>query len=50
MAMARTGRPKVELVVSDEERVELVRLSQRARVNRDLAFRARLVLVRRGAF
>jgi transposase len=42
--MARTGRPKIRLVVSDEERVELVRLTQRARVNRDLAFRARLVL------
>ena len=32
------------LVVTDAERRELVRLTQRARVNRALAFRARLVL------
>lgn len=42
--MARTGRPKTELVVSEVERTELARLTQRSRVNRDLAFRARLVL------
>ena len=38
------GRPKVELVVSDEERSELQRLTRRAHVNRAVAFRARLVL------
>jgi transposase/transposase-like protein len=42
--MARTGRPKVELVVSEEERGELQRLARRAHVNRPVAFRARLVL------
>jgi transposase len=42
--MAKTGRPKAELVVSEAERRELVRLTKRARVNRDLAFRAKLVL------
>src|SRR5262245_55081838 len=42
--MARTGRPKAELVVTDDERAELLRLTKRARTNRDLAFRARLVL------
>ncbi|MCE9575944.1 MAG: IS630 family transposase [Deltaproteobacteria bacterium] len=42
--MARTGRPKAELVVSDDERLELKRLTLRTRVNRDLAFRARLIL------
>lgn len=42
--MAVTGRPKAELVVSEVEREELVRLTNRGRVNRNLAFRARLVL------
>ncbi len=42
--MAKTGRPKAELVVSEIERTELVRLTKRSRVNRDLAFRAKLVL------
>jgi transposase len=42
--MARIGRPKVELVVSEEERSELQRLTRRAHVNRPVAFRARLVL------
>lgn len=42
--MARTGRPKIELVVTDDERAELVRLTKRGRTNRDLAFRARLIL------
>lgn len=42
--MAPTGRPKAPLVISNEEREELVRLSKRARVNRHLAFRARIVL------
>src|SRR3569623_3546419 len=38
------GRPKAPLVLVAEEREELVRLTQRARVNRHLAFRAKLVL------
>jgi transposase len=42
--MANIGRPKAPLEVTEAERVELVRLTKRARVNRDLAFRARLVL------
>lgn len=42
--MKPIGRPKVPLVLSEEERGELVRLTQRARVNRNLAFRAKLVL------
>jgi transposase len=42
--MARTGRPKSALVVTEDERAELVRLSKRVRTNRDLAFRARLIL------
>lgn len=42
--MAKTGRPKVQLVVSDDERAELLRLTKRAHVNRHVAFRARLVL------
>jgi transposase len=42
--MAITGRPKAELVVTDVERAELARLTNRARVNRNLAFRAKLVL------
>jgi transposase len=42
--MAITGRPKAELVISEAERAELLRLAARWRVNRDVAFRARLVL------
>jgi transposase len=42
--MATIGRPKKVLVATDVERAELVRLTKRARVNRSLAFRARLVL------
>ena len=42
--MATIGRPKAAFVVTDLERTELVRLTKRARVNRSLAFRARLVL------
>lgn len=42
--MARTGRPKSEVVVSEDERAELVRLTRRAQVNRQMAFRARVVL------
>jgi transposase len=42
--MANIGRPKKALVVTDDERNALVRLTKRARVDRALAFRARLVL------
>ena len=42
--MATIGRPKRPLVVTPTDRAELVRLTQRAHVNRALAFRARLVL------
>jgi len=42
--MAKIGRPKAALVITDVERAELVRLTKRAHVNRLLAFRARLVL------
>lgn len=38
------GRPKTRLVVTDDERRALMRLTKRARANRLLAFRARLVL------
>ena len=40
----RRGRPKAEIKLSDEERRELERLSRRARTNRQLALRAKLVL------
>jgi transposase-like protein len=42
--MPITGRPKKALVLTDDEQQTLIRLTQRARVNRSLAFRARLVL------
>src|SRR5712672_286278 len=42
--MAKIGRPKAALVITDVERAELERLTKRAHVNRLLAFRARLVL------
>jgi len=42
--MARIGRPKAALVVTGDERRELERLTKRVHVNRQLAFRARLVL------
>lgn len=42
--MAITGRPKADLVVTELERAELIRLTNRARVNRNIAFRAKLVL------
>jgi transposase len=42
--VAITGRPKAELVLSQTEREELVRLTNRARVSRGLAFRAKVVL------
>src|SRR6266849_1147415 len=42
--MAKLGRPKAAVVITEVERTELVRLTRRAHVNRLLAFRARLVL------
>src|SRR5829696_2191698 len=42
--MPKIGRPRAEVVVTDDERAELVRLTKRARVNRAVAFRARIVL------
>jgi transposase len=43
--MAITGRPKkLALTVSESERAELLQLTKRVRANRDLAFRARIVL------
>ncbi len=40
----RRGRPKTEVKLTEEERHELERLSRRARTNRRLALRAKLVL------
>lgn len=43
--MATIGRPKKRgLVVTNEDRAALVRLTKRAQVNRSLAFGARVVL------
>src|SRR5215204_2920586 len=42
--MAKLGRPKAEVVLTEIERAELVRLTKRSRVNRAVAFRARVVL------
>jgi hypothetical protein len=42
--MPKLGRPRAEVVVTDEERAALVRVMKRARVNRAVAFRARIVL------
>ena len=42
--MARTGRPKAELVLSEEERTTLVRWSRRAKSAQALALRCRIVL------
>jgi DNA-directed RNA polymerase specialized sigma24 family protein len=42
--MNAVGRPKVPLVVSNVEREELERLVRRARVDRSVGFRAKLVL------
>ena len=42
--MARTGRPKVELVLSDAEREQLMRWSRRAKSAQALALRSRIVL------
>ena len=42
--MADRGRPKQPLILSEDEREELLRLGRRARTNRRLAFRAKLIL------
>jgi transposase len=42
--MARTGRPKAELVLSDAERETLTRWSRRAKTAQALALRSRIVL------
>jgi len=42
--MPRLGRPKADLVITDDERAELTRLAARARLSRNVAFRARIVL------
>ena len=42
--MARTGRPKSELVLTDEERLTLERLSTRRKSAQAIALRARIVL------
>jgi transposase len=42
--VARTGRPKAELILSDEERAELQRIARRAKSAQALALRARIVL------
>jgi transposase len=42
--MARTGRPKAELTLSDDERVTLERWARRAKSSQILALRARIVL------
>ena len=42
--MARTGRPKTELVLTDDERDQLTRWSRRAKSSQALALRSRIVL------
>ena len=42
--MARTGRPKAELTLSDQEREQLLRWSRRAKSAQSLAQRSRIVL------
>ena len=42
--MARTGRPKAELVLNEEERETLLRWSRRAKSSQALALRCRIVL------
>src|SRR5829696_5494207 len=43
--MARTGRPKAELVLTDQEREQLLRWSRRAKSAQALALRSKIVLV-----
>lgn len=42
--MARAGRPKTALILTDDERAELTRLARRAKSSQALALRARIVL------
>jgi transposase len=42
--MPRTGRPKTELVLTDEEREQLLRWSRRRKSSQALALRSRIVL------
>jgi transposase len=42
--MAKTGRPKAELVLSDTERTQLVRWARRRKSAQDLALRSKIVL------
>ncbi len=42
--MARTGRPKVELLLTDEERAQLLRWARRAKSAQALALRSKIVL------
>jgi len=42
--VARTGRPKAELVLTEDERATLVRWSRRAKSSQALALRCRIVL------
>src|SRR5512144_5476 len=43
-SMARTGRPKASLVLTNDEREQLVRWSRRAKSAQALALRSRIVL------
>lgn len=42
--MARTGRPKAELVVTDDEREQLLRWARRRKSSQALALRSQIVL------
>ena len=42
--MPRSGRPKAELTLTEDEREALQRLARRVRTNRDLAMRAKIVI------
>lgn len=42
--MSRTGRPKAELVLTDDEREQLIRWSRRRKSSQALALRSRIVL------
>lgn len=43
-SMGRRGRPRVPLVIADGQRTELERFARRARTNRHLALRAKIIL------
>ena len=44
--MPRTGHPKTELILSEEEREQLLRWSRRAKSSQALALRSRIILGR----